>query len=181
MKINIGSLNEAKISAVKDAIAEYPLLIAASLNPVEVSSGIVAQPLSLEETIKGAMNRAKSAFRDCDYSVGIEDGISKVPNAKSDYMNFCVCAIYDGEEFHIGLASAFEYPKEMIRLVLEENMDITEAANHLGFTKNPRLGSAEGMIGILTRGRITRKDYAKQAVQMALIHLENSNLFRRLS
>jgi non-canonical (house-cleaning) NTP pyrophosphatase len=36
------------------------------------------------------------------------------------------------------------------------------------------LGSAEGIIGVLTKGRLTRKEYVKQAITMALINLENS-------
>lgn len=33
------------------------------------------------------------------------------------------------------------------------------------------------MVGTLTKGRITRIDYTFQAVQMALIHLENPEYY----
>ena len=42
----------------------------------------------------------------------------------------------------------------------------------LGITKNPQIGSEEGAIGIVTKGRLDRKEYTKQALRMALIHLE---------
>jgi non-canonical (house-cleaning) NTP pyrophosphatase len=39
-------------------------------------------------------------------------------------------------------------------------------------TTNENIGSEEGAIGILTKGRMTRKEYTKQALRTALIHLE---------
>ena len=175
--IKIGSKNEVKVCAVKELIKNYDFLSNAEIVPIESSSDVSEQPVSLDETIKGAMNRAKNAFYQCDYSFGIEDGLIKVPYAKSDYMNVCACAIYDGKNFHIGLSSAFEYPKKITNLVFEKGLDISEAFYKAGLTKNPKIGSSEGTIGILTNGRINRKEYAKQAIMMALIHLENSDLF----
>lgn len=49
---------------------------------------------------------------------------------------------------------------------------MNKAAYQAGFTKNPKVGSAEGLVGIMTKGRLTRKDYTKEAIRMALIHLE---------
>jgi inosine/xanthosine triphosphatase len=179
MRICVGSKKDSKVGAVKEAIREYDFLSKAEVISAEVvdASGVSEQPRSMDETIRGAMNRAKAAFVNCDYSVGIEDGLMKVPHTKTDYMNICACAIYDGRECHIGLASAYEYPREVIRLVIEEGLDINQAFHKAGLTENPKIGGAEGAIGVLTHGRLLRKDYAKQAVVMALIHLENSKLF----
>jgi len=44
-------------------------------------------------------------------------------------------------------------------------------------TENPKIGSAEGSIGVLTKDRIMRKEYIKQAVVMALIPMENKELY----
>jgi len=101
----------------------------------------------------------------------------QVPYTKTGYMDLCACAIYDGKEVHIGLSSAFEFPTQVTRLILEEGLDANQAFYLVGLTKDPKIGSAEGAIGLLTKGRVTRKDYTKQAISMALIHLENSNLF----
>lgn len=78
----------------------------------EVSSSVSNQPKSLDETVRGAMNRALGSFVDCSYSFGIESGLMAVPNTKSGFMDVCVCAIYDGTEYHIGLSSAWEAPKQ---------------------------------------------------------------------
>ena len=177
MRINVGSKNEVKVNAVKESIANYNFLSNAQVISVNINSDVSDQPKSAEETIKGAMNMAKKAFVECDYSFGIEDGLMKIPNAKTDYMNICACAIYDGKNFHIGLSSAYEYPHEVTRLVFEEGLDINQAFFKVGLTKNQTVGSAEGAIGILTKGRLLRKEYTKQSIMMALIHLENSELY----
>src|SRR3989338_4699185 len=161
MKINIGSINTVKVGAVSEIIQDYPHLSDAVLRELQTDSGVSVQPKSLEETIQGAMNRAKNVFDDCDYSIGIESGLMHVPNTKTGYMNVCVCVIFDGKEFHIGLGPAFEYPGDVTRLVFEEGLDIDQAFFKAGLTDNQDIGSAEGVIGSLTKGRITRKEYTK--------------------
>ena len=177
MKINIGSKNDSKISALREILQEYDFLKNAAIVPVSVPSGVADQPKSMEETIRGAINRARSAFKDCNLSVGLESGLFAAPYTKSGYMDTCCCAIFDGKQVHLGLSSSFEYPKSAIKLVFDENADITQAFNKIGLTKDETLGSKEGAIGILTKGRLTRKGYTKEAIRAALIHLENPDIY----
>ena len=177
MKINIGSKNKAKVDALKEILKEYPDFLNAEIISKDVGTGVADQPKSLDETIKGAMNRAKNCFDNCEYSVGLESGLMKVPETKTGYMDFTACAIYDGKNFHLGLSSAFEYPIELTKHVLDNGTDISAAAKKLGFTKSDTIGAEEGMIGILTKGRLNRKEYTKQAIRTALIHLENKELY----
>lgn len=173
LRFTVGSENKAKVQAVAEILAEYPHLAHAEVRGVKTHSGVSDQPKSLDETVEGAMNRARGAFQDCQYSVGIESGLIHVPKTKSGYMDVCAAAIYDGKEFHLGLSSAWEFPdKEIIRSMIDEGLDMSQAINKAGLTKNPSIGSEEGAIGILTKGRVDRKEYTKQALRMALIHLE---------
>ena len=173
LKIKVGSENKSKVQAVAEIIREYPHLMKADVEGVKTDSNVSAQPKSLEETIRGAMSRAKAAFPGGDYGIGIESGLMLVPNTKSGYMDVCACAIYDGKEFHLGLSSAWEFPdKQVTDLMIKEGLDMSEAINKAGLTKNPQIGSEEGAIGILTKGRMDRKEYTKQALRTALIHLE---------
>ncbi|MDD4610795.1 MAG: DUF84 family protein, partial [Patescibacteria group bacterium] len=126
----------------------------------------------VEETIDGGMNRARAALSDCDYSIGLESGLMAVPKTETGFMDFCVCAMFDGNEFHLGLSSAWETPKKIADHMLIDGLNMTDAAFKAGYTDNPQIGSAEGLIGIVTKGRLTRKDYTKQAIITALIHLE---------
>ncbi len=173
MKIIVGSKNKAKVDAVKEMIQEYPHLAGAAVEGVETKSHVSDQPKSLDETIRGAMNRAKNVFHACDYSIGLESGLMSVPYTKGGYMDVCVCAIYDGRELHIGLSSAWEFPdRNITRLMTNEGLDMSQAINKVGMTKNPKIGSEEGAIGILTKGRMDRKEYTKQALRTAFIYLE---------
>ena len=178
MKIVVASKNPVKVDAVSEVIQDYGLFKGAEIFALEASSGVSEQPKSLEETVQGAINRAKSAFIEgCTYSFGIESGLMIVPQTKTGKMNFCVCAIYDGRESHLGLSCAFEFPTRVTEMTHELGIDVNEAFYRAGLTTNKKIGSSEGAIGMLTKGRMTRKAYTKQAVQMALIHLENSALY----
>lgn len=179
MNIIVGTTNKAKIAAVEELLQEYPDFKESDVEGKSVASGVGDQPRSLKETIEGAMNRAKAAFEACDYSIGIESGLMEVPYTKTGYMDICVAAIYDGKEIHLGLSSAWECPPEVTRLIMEEGLDMTQAANKVGLSQNPALGSHEGLLGIMTKGRILRKEYTKQALAMALIQLENDVHYKR--
>ncbi len=167
--ILVASLNKNKIQAVQEVFPSYEVKGTAS------RSGVREQPLSHDEIIKGAIFRAKSVFKNCDYSVGIEDGIAPVPETQSGYMNFCCCAIYDGKRVYLGLGPAFEYPPQCTKRVVEEGITISEA--FMPLTDKPDIGYEEGIIGWLTEGRMSRKDYTKLAVEMARIQLDNAALY----
>lgn len=172
MKIGIGSANKVKVDALREILQDYPHLKEAEILSVEILSGVSDQPKSLDETIKGAMNRALGASKDCNYGFGIESGLMSVPNTKSGFMDVCVCAIYDSVEYHIGLSSAWEAPKKVMEHMLEGGLDMNQAALKAGLTDNPKIGAAEGLVGLMTKGRLDRKAYTKEAIRTALIHLE---------
>lgn len=179
MKITVASKNPQKVNAVKEIITDYPLLKDAVVLSVSVPSGVSEQPLSLDELIRGAINRAKAAFNDTDLSIGLESGFMNVPYTKTGMMDLCACAIYDGKEIHLGLSSAFEAPIKVAKLIKEKGMTFGEAVKEAELTAHPNVGYEEGAIGILTNGRLTRLSYTKQAVVTALIHLENSELYTK--
>jgi inosine/xanthosine triphosphatase len=173
MKLIVGSQNEVKVGAVREILAEYPFLGSPEVVGADVPSGVAEQPQSLEETIAGAMNRARACFAG-GLSVGIESGLMQVPHTKTGLMDVCVVVFFDGRECHLGMSSLFECPKAVVDIMLNDGVNMQEACLRAGLTDNPELGRAEGMIGVLTKGRVTRKEYTKQALRSALIHLENA-------
>ena len=177
MKINVGSANPVKVEAVRECIQDYDFLKHAEVISVKVDSEVSNQPKSLEEVIRGAMNRARNSFKNCDYSVGYESGIIPVPYTKTGFLNIGACVFYNGKKFNLGMSAPFEYPLKVMEPVLEQGMEINEAFFKSGLTEKPKVGSEEGAISILTKGRISRKDYTKQAIAMALIQLENPELY----
>mgnify|MGYP001615032503 CR=1 FL=1 len=176
MIINLGSKNPVKILALEEILNEYPLFTNFLVNSMSVDSGVSDQPLSINETIGGALNRAKNSFKECDYSVGIESGLMESIHARSGFFGFCACAIYNGIKINIGLSCAFEYPPTMMEFV-KKKININEAAYKLGLTRELNVGYACGVISLLTFGRLNRKEYTKQAIRTALIPLENQRLY----
>jgi len=177
MNVNVASMNPVKVEAVREVLKNYSDLKNYEVVGIETNSGVSEQPKSLEETVQGAINRAMAVFNKCAYSFGIESGLMIVPQTKTGSMDFCACAIYDGKSYHLGLSCAFEFPTKVIQMIHEDGIDANEAFYRLGLTPNRKIGSSEGAIGMLTKGRMSRKDYTKQAIQMALIHLENRELY----
>jgi inosine/xanthosine triphosphatase len=179
--IAIGTTNVIKIEAVKETLKNYPLFDGAVFESYSISSEVSDQPLSLEEIIRGAKNRARNAFdncKGCHYAFGIESGLFEALGTQTGYLEACICCIYDGISDHIGLSCGFEIPPTILHYVLNQQMDLSQACFHSGITSNAKLGSAEGLVGILTKGRINRKEYTKQCITTALIQLENHLLYR---
>jgi inosine/xanthosine triphosphatase len=170
MRIHVGSKNPIKLAAIREVME--PCFSGAVFEPVAVSSGVSDQPIGFEEILQGAMNRARAAFAlSCDLAVALESGLVPVPLTRTGYMNVTACAIFDGKEMFSGLGPAFELPDEVTRLVVEEGLELDPAVRQAGLTEDPRIGYGQGIIGILSRGRVTRADYSRPAVSMALVRM----------
>ena len=181
MKIAIGSTNIVKVQAVEETLQDYPLFAEANYFPFSVSSDVSEQPLTLEEIVTGAKNRARKAFAlcsSCDYAFGLESGLFQATGTMTGYFEACVCCIYDGKNDHCGLSCGFELPPFILKHVLENNMDLNQACNEAGITTNSKLGSAEGIVGILTKGRVVRKKYTQQCIITALVQIEHKEWYQ---
>jgi non-canonical (house-cleaning) NTP pyrophosphatase len=87
------------------------------------------------------------------------------------------CAIFDGSQVHLGLSPAFEWPTKVTDSILNKGLDGSQAMKEAGLTPHEKIGEKEGVIGLLTKGRMNRTEYNKLAIMMALTHLENPEHF----
>ncbi len=173
MLILVGSKSPAKVKAVKGAFGRY--FKEFDVKAVEVESGVNPQPTSLEETVRGAVNRAKAAWKkECDYSVGIEAGLFKVAGTKTGYMDTAANAIFDGKEIHLGLTPAFEYPKKVIEKVLRGK----EVSDIFLEEWGDQAKDALGAIGRLTKERVPRSELQEMGLLMALAPIVNRKYYR---
>ena len=179
MKVNVGSKNQTKIKAVAEALKESKLFKNAKIFPVDVVVEKFGHPISMNLVVNGAIDRAKQAFKNCEYSFGIEGGLIEVPETKSGYMEMAACAIYDGEQFHLGLSPGHEWPKSVTEFIVKKGLDGSQALREAGFTDHKKLGKTEGGVFIFTHGKMNRTEYNKLAVMMALIHLENKEHYTK--
>jgi inosine/xanthosine triphosphatase len=173
MRFAVGSTNNTKIDAVTEALENSAHFSDAKVFGTGVAVELYGHPKTLEETIAGARDRARQAFNQCDYSVGIEGGLMSVPYTKTGFMEVAACAIYDGATFHIGLSPAYEWPQAVLDGILKEGLDGSQAMRQAGITNLEKIGAGPGAVGVFSKGRLDRKEFNKSAVIMALFHLEN--------
>ena len=176
MLVHVGSKNPTKINGVKNILSKSDEFKDAEIVGVDANVEEFGHPKTLEETITGAKERAEKVFDGSDLGVGIESGLALFPETKSGYMETTVCAIYDGKQYHLGVAPAFEWPKSMLELILS-GQDGSQAFKSLGLTTQQKIGAENGIIYELTNGKIDRTKLNELAVIMALIHLENTQLY----
>ncbi|MBU0648210.1 DUF84 family protein [Patescibacteria group bacterium] len=180
MKIHIGSKNKVKVTASHEAINMYPEIFPSpEIISIDIDVDLFGHPKNIEETVTGAITRAKKAHKKCDYSIGLEGGLIEVPHTKTGFMEINACVVFDGKNHHLGLSSAFEWPTEVSQAIISGQFDASQAFKQLNMTDQEKLGAAPGGIcGFLTKGRHTREQQIKQSVIMAMIQLENSHLYK---
>ncbi len=197
MYVSIGTRSKPKIAAVCSAFSRYPELCFRSEDilqfvifpadkrgdaqgsSIDQVSRISCNPLTLDETIEGARNRAYEAYRHCisrhgtcDYGVGIEAGLFPVSAAASGYLDTSICAIYDGEHYAIGGSPLFEYPDAVMKRILNG-----EEAGLIADFFGPEAKGRPGVIGPLTDYRVHRDDFDQYAVLMALTRIVSKQLY----
>ena len=172
MKVVVGTNNPVKVSAVKNVFGR--LYDNVTVEGRKVGSGVPPQPFG-SETILGAINRAKNAFRtgDYDYGVGIEAGLSDVEGYVLDVQ---FCAIVDRVGITIGCGSGFQYPPAVLSEVLT-GREVGDVMSEL--TGIEELGKKMGAIGYLSHGMLDRTQLTEQSVLMALIPRLNPKLYRK--
>lgn len=169
MKICLGSKNPVKLKALEQIINEF-LDYKTKITTMDVDSMVSDQPISLEETIKGAVNRSKNAYcaGDFELGAGIESGVFKDPTQEGVYYNTTICALYNGSKLFKGIGPAFTLPKKIGDYLILEKMELDDAVKKTGLTDNKRIGYSQGLIGLLSNGIIDRMRYTKPAVAMAV-------------
>jgi inosine/xanthosine triphosphatase len=177
IKIGIGSTNPSKVEGVKSAFGRYshdfskPVFI-----PVDVKTAVGEQP-SGDQTIKGAMNRAKAALRDNDMGIGIEAGLFKNRLLRSTF-DIQYCVILDRTGYvSSGHGMGFSYPPQVLKNVNEGQTVGKSMSSVSGITD---IGRKDGAIGYLSRGVVARAELTEQAVIAALLPRINRVLYTSL-
>lgn len=171
MKVAVGSTNPVKVKAVESVFRR--VYGEAEVEGVKAASGVPPQPFG-EETVIGAINRAKGAYapEKFDMGVGIEAGLFRVSGFTLDVQ---YCAIYDGSWLTLGCGSGFEYPSTVLDEVLA-GKEVGDVMSRVAGIEN--LGEKEGAIGFLSHGMLTRTQLTEQSVLMALIPRISPELYR---
>jgi len=173
MKVVVGSKNPVKLKATENILNQIYSQI--EVEAKHVDSEVPDQPIGLETTINGAINRAKNVFStEFDLSVGIESGLLEVPHSITGYLDLQWCAIFDGEKTTLGVSAGFEYPPLVIKKVLE-GMEVGDVMDQV--TGVDRLGEKKGAVSHLSNGLLDRTGNTEQCVLMAMMPRMNQGLY----
>jgi len=158
MNIIIGSLNPTKVGAVKNVFRNY------IVNGMNVPSNVSNQPLTDQETMEGAINRANNARVEgnSEIGIGLEGGVI----IENDRLFLCNWGALVYEQGTI-LASGAKIllPNEFI----SELQNGTELAVLMErYTNKKDIRSKEGAVGIFTNGRITRTQIFEHICELLL-------------
>ncbi|MFQ5969467.1 MAG: inosine/xanthosine triphosphatase [Nitrososphaerales archaeon] len=166
MLVAVGTSNRIKVEATKEAFEHFYKTV----RVVNVSlNNLAAQPITLHGTINGAVTRAKTAlnkFKDAEMGVGIEAGLMEIPGANT-YLNVQFAAVIDHhDKLTIGSSPGFQLSDEVAKLVLIERIEVDKAVEFLYNIKD--IGEKRGMIDLMTKGAMNRKELIINALIMAI-------------
>ena len=163
-RVAVGSTNPVKVGAVRAVVQR--LAPAAQVEGHAVPSGVPDQPWGDDETIRGAMARARaaSAIGDAELGVGIEGGV--VANADGSLRTCAWVAVVgrDGTE-GIGGSLAMPLPARVAALV-RGGLELGDAMDRVTGAHDVKRGA--GAVGILTGGLVTRQQAYETLVAYAL-------------
>jgi inosine/xanthosine triphosphatase len=152
--VRVGTANPMKVAATRKAFAKF-------FNKVkvlgeDVPSAVSPQPISFGEIVRGARERARRAFRDCDYSVGIEAGVFKVGPVWPRPFQITMACVFNGARVALGSGPFFELPPSMIQNLIQADT---------------------GSVAIVTKGKVTREAVTRDAIVMALAPFVTPDLY----
>jgi inosine/xanthosine triphosphatase len=172
--VAVGSKNPAKTLGTRKAFSRFfPDL---ELAEVDATSSVQAQPLTLDETIDGALKRARLALRLSDrahFGVGIEAGLAAFGD---EQLNLQVAAIMDRlGRSTLGSSCGFMVPGLVVRGMQVGGMELDSFSK--GLTDADRVREEDGVVYHLTKGAVSRLDMTEQCVTMALVPWLNRKLY----
>ena len=154
MIVRVGTANAMKVAATRKAFARF--FKKAKIVGVEVPSSVSAQPISFGEIVRGARERARRAFRDCDFSVGIEAGLFKVGPVSPRPFQITMACVFDGKREALGSGPFFEIPPSMVKQIVQADT---------------------GSVAVVTKGKVDRASVTRDAVVMALAPFVSPELY----
>lgn len=174
MRILVASANPVKLEAVLHGFQRMFSADEINIEPGEASSGVSDQPATDEETLAGAINRARNArelFPGFDYWVGVEGGVE---DDGQDLSAFAWIVVISNYAMGKGRTGTFYLPRAVSELV-RQGKELGEADDIVFKKRNSK--QANGAIGLLTGDVLTRATFYEQAVILALVRFKNPELY----
>jgi len=175
--VALGSGNQVKKAGLLVAIKQYSahwepdVLVVPNAHAADVP----AQPRTLGHIFRGAQERARQArqWTGADLGVGIESGVFELQWTGApavQMVDVCACVVCDRDGgLGFGLSSGFVVPPKVASIIRQGAAEMNEAVKQLGIGED--VGHNQGLIGIMTNGRMKRADQVTQAAIIAIAGL----------
>ncbi|MFD2211197.1 DUF84 family protein [Virgibacillus halophilus] len=157
MQIIVGSKNPAKIDAVTSVFSDT------AIASKSTESNVSAQPFSDEETMRGAINRAKQCANEPTGTIGIglEGGVMYIEEAL--YLcNWGALAISE-DKIYTASGARIILPNEIAKK-LKNGAELGDVMAE--YTKKLDVRQKEGAIGIFTNELVSRKEMFTHVVRL---------------
>jgi inosine/xanthosine triphosphatase len=189
--IAVGSTRKPKLGAVRDAVASIGKLLAPDAEVdvvgVEVESGVSHTPVSREELMQGARQRAEavaklaSQFHEpWNFFVGLEGGFDVIQeNGARRVFLESWAFVSDGISGFFGRSGSIEVPEVVAEEVVDRGVELSVAIDR--FAGEVGIRDAQGAWGVLSGNLITRQDSFRVAVISAFAPFYNSKMYRRVA
>jgi non-canonical (house-cleaning) NTP pyrophosphatase len=150
----VGSLNKKKIDGMREALEKYLRAEEFQLDAVETDSNVSEMPLSDEETLQGATNRANSSLRanaGNDVGVGIEGGVCEM-NGIAFLTIWVVLASKQGKHY-IASSQRVQLPRAYMQTMRDERVTLHDLLTR----DSPQYSCQASHLsrGVLNREKIT--------------------------
>ncbi len=187
--VAVGTTRKPKMGAVRDALASIGELLAPEhqieVIGVEVESGVSHTPVSREELMQGARQRAEAVAKlggqnrePWNYFVGLEGGFDVIPeNGIRRVFLESWAYVSDGGNGFFGRSGSIEVPEAVAEEVVDRGVELSVAIDR--FAGEVGIRDAQGAWGVLSGNQITRQDSFRVAVITAFAPFYNSRMYRR--
>ena len=177
--IALGSIRQPKVEAVKSAFAKIYPDKEVRIITEKVNSDVDDQPRDLEETTKGAYNRAQNLIKaaiKADYYIGIEGGVMTHHFLNKEKF-FLTGAVYitDGKIDSLAYSETLELSDYARREIMDKQRELAPVAEEMFSKKDVR--GTNGTIGELTNDLITRSQSFENGIIMAMVKFYNTTLY----
>ncbi len=175
MKIIICTENKAKVQAIEGVLKR--VWSDFSLINEKFSSDISEQPLSEEDGIEGALNRANNArikYPDADYFIGMEGYVDTIKYGM--FLAGAVVIVNNHGKCGVGMSAKMLLPTS-IQKKIESGEELGPLIKELMNDTENNIRQFDGTNGFLSKGLYNRVDEFRNAAECALTRFQSPEYF----
>ena len=188
--IAVGSTRKPKLGAAREALASLGPLLAPQKQievvGVEVESGVSHTPVSREELMQGARQRAevvrklaKQFGEPWQFFVGLEGGLDVIQeDGRRRVFLESWAYVSDGHSGFFGRSGSIEVAEAVAEEVVDRGVELSVAIDR--FAGEVGIRDAQGAWGVLSGNLISRQDSFRIAVIAAFAPFYNARMYRRV-